>query len=45
MAGDHLNVVMRHVVEGEGVDVLGAVALERLGQARDDSRQRAGFLV
>src|SRR5664280_933552 len=45
VAGDDVDVVMGHVVEGEGVDVLGALFLERLRQARDDQRQRAGLLV
>ena len=45
MAGDDVDVVMGHVVEGEGVDVLGALFLECLRQARDDQRQRAGLLV
>jgi hypothetical protein len=39
MTGDDVNVVMGHVVEGEGVNVLSAFFLERLRQARDDQRQ------
>src|SRR5450759_3268828 len=45
VAGDDVDVVVRNMVEGEGIDVLGALLLERLCQARYDACQRAGLVI
>jgi hypothetical protein len=39
-----MHVVVRHVVEAEGIDVLGALRLEGAGEPGHEARLRGGLL-